>query len=335
MVGTSDSTAQSYQSAYQNIAQYYSGSCQFSCNNLIDNLSVIVEDTTITGGIKIEQNCYVDGACLLQNTTDAVASIMLSANNSAGASDAGGWLAGLANFDFANAVSFQDMRQLMNQAVSQKCNFTSNNDMENVVVYASGSGISGGILIDQTGNTSGSCTLNDMMEGTATATGQATNDAQSGKKAKSGMQWLGLVGIVAAIIVVIVVIVGAGHYFMCSGEDAKRKHPGLCGKAKSKRRRIKPPTKKPTKPGEPVQPSKPAVTVAPVEEEKIVQNFVFGDAKTAQTVMSNLGVSPPAPPPPKPQPKLTKQQKQKYTSMELKEFYPNFKGSDLGKDLIS
>lgn len=319
--GPSVSDSQSYQSAYQNIAQSYSGTCNFSCSNNLTDINVVAEGTTITGGIKIEQQCNVDGSCILQNTTDATASIMEAASNSAGASEAGSWLTGFNFGDYASALSYQDMRQLMNQNVTQSCGFSSSNDMKDVVVFASDSQISGGILISQTGDAGGACTLNDMMQATAAATAQATNDAQSGKKAKSGSQWIGIVAAMVGVVIVIVVVVGVLRYFVCKGKDAHKNHPTLCGKAppiKRKKRQRSPAGRAPS---------------AASDEGKIVQNFVFGDEKIAEKVISNLGYGVQQlieKQPLSKQQKIDKARKDKINSkIELDQFYPNFKGSEI------
>lgn len=257
MGGFSDSTAQSEQDAYQSITQQYMGICDFSCTNNMSNVTIVAEDSTING-IDISQACNVDGNCMLASTTDANASVFFSAQNSTSANDAGGWLDPL-NVDVSSASSYQDMRQQISQAVQQKAQFSTTNNMDNIVVYAARSTIGGtGIEISQAGDTSGSATLSNMMQGMANSTGMTTNDAQSGKKAMNVGQWAELAGIALGVIIIIVIIVGVVHYFIKSSKTI-------------------PPSGKPTKVT--VQPATTPSVITGGREGNITLNFSLGPEK--------------------------------------------------------
>lgn len=207
-MGLSQSNVLSVQEAEQQLQQSYNGSCNISCTNVNNNTTIDINNTTINGGITVEQVCSVDANCAISSTMDISASIFFSAKNSAGASSATGLLLGYApNADISNIGSYQEMRQLLSQSVMEECNVSTTNEMNNLTIFANNSVINGGIMVDQTGNITGGCALSNSMQMAATATGQVTNSAQSGKKAKPSLTWIiyAVVGIGVAIAVFTVV----------------------------------------------------------------------------------------------------------------------------------
>lgn len=205
-MGLSVSTASSTQEAVQNISQNFQGMCSFNCTNDITDVSVVINGSQFKGNIDFDQACAVDGQCQISSTMDAVASIFFSASNSAGASDAAPLLP-WPNADISNTSSYQSMRQSISQSNNEQCNLSSTNNMSNVLVFINNSAFAGDITFSQTGGTSGSCALQNTMDAAANATGEATDNAQSGKKAKSMSGILESVGVLVAVIIILIIIV--------------------------------------------------------------------------------------------------------------------------------
>lgn len=205
-MGVSQSTSNSTQDAIQNISQSFSGECSFNCTNSMNDISVIIKDSNYTGNIDFEQVCSVDGQCQIASAIDATSSILFNASNSASASNSVGILP-WPNFDAANASSYQNMRQNMTQSSNENCNLSSDDNMSNILVFMENTNFKGDIDFRQIGNVAGSCALNNSMDAVANATGDATNNAQSGKKSKSAVNLLEIGGIFILFIIFVVIIV--------------------------------------------------------------------------------------------------------------------------------
>lgn len=202
-MGISQSTASSTQEAIQNISQSYSGTCAIDCTNDINNVSVIIDHSNYTGDINFQQACSVDGQCQINSSMNAAASIFFTAANSASASNAVDVLP-WPNADFSNTSSYQSMRQNITQTNNETCKLSSSNNMSNILVFMEDTNYTGNINFSQIGNTTGACALTNSMDAVANATGESTNNAESGKKAKS---MSGSLEMVAAFVVLIVLIV--------------------------------------------------------------------------------------------------------------------------------
>jgi hypothetical protein len=204
---SSGSSSKSEQYGQSSVAQQYVGTCNVTCSNLASNIVIDLSNTTVDGGVNITQECTVDANCMFQVTQDATASVMFAASNSSNASDAGG-VVGVGNSDKSESDGYQDIRESINNSISQTCNLTSSNDLENVKIYAANSDLSGGINIDQSANAAGSCSMNASMTAAAYSSGQMQNESASGKYAK-GDKGESLVAI-ATILITIIILGGLG-----------------------------------------------------------------------------------------------------------------------------
>jgi hypothetical protein len=174
----SSSTTNSLQKGTAFLSQQYSGTCNINCNNTISDVSIDLIDSNVPGGISFNQSCSVNSNCVIGNTSTAISDIMFNATNSSNA-DVPSSVASLGDINLTTSNSVQTMDQTIIQGASQSCGLTSANDINNVSVFAEGSNI-GAISFNQTGNTSGGCTLNNTMNATAYASGISNNTATSG-----------------------------------------------------------------------------------------------------------------------------------------------------------
>lgn len=213
MGGISSTLNFSQQNANANLAQQYSGSCSVECNNKISDVDISFINSNIGGNLEISQTCSANGQCMFNNTMDAVSDVLYKASNSANAGNAAGLIPNF-NQDDAQNYSYQKIQQSVNQYISQKCNVSSANSMDNVQIFAANSNIGGNVVIGQQGEATGNCQLDSSMTASAYASGTIDNCAMTGKKVgmkkcsagKGGMSIASIVGVVVAFIVVIMVI---------------------------------------------------------------------------------------------------------------------------------
>lgn len=237
--GISSSCAQSTstQVANSNITQQFSGSCKITCQNIMDNVSAQIFNSSVRGGVNITQTCSVNGQCMIGNNSTAVSDILFKAANSATAGN---------TFPFIGAgnsknSTYQEINQNVQEYSTEKCDVGSINSMSNVDVYAANSSIEGGINIGQNGATNGNCALTNVMNATAQATGLSDNCAAAGKaskkKACSGKVGFGsliMYGIAGLIIFVIVMMIvkfmKGGDPLPCEKPDGTFLPQGPCKK---------------------------------------------------------------------------------------------------------
>ncbi len=211
-IGFSSSTVNNTQIANSNITQQFSGSCNITCQNKMSNASIISVNSHIEGGIQVTQACSVNGQCLIGNQSTAIADVVFKANNAATAA-----LSGI-GITISTTNSYQQINENIQTYVTENCTVSSTNDMNNVDVYSVNSSITGGIKIGQTGDATGNCTLTNIMNASATATGISDSCAASGKaskkkacsgKGKGGgigsIILYGIVGFIAFIVIMMIV----------------------------------------------------------------------------------------------------------------------------------
>ena len=203
MGGASSSSAQI---ANANITQQYSGTCKIKCNNEINGADIQTINSKV-GDIRVTQTCTVNGQCLMDSSSSALADVVFKAVNSAASS--------LGDLGGSDTKSYQEINENIQQYVSQKCDVGSSNSMNNISIFASGSYIPGGIEIKQEGDAHGGCALSNVMKATAKATGISDNCAAAGKSAKKkgcsgksgGIGTLILYGIIAVVLFVGIMMV--------------------------------------------------------------------------------------------------------------------------------
>jgi hypothetical protein len=192
------------------ITQNYSGTCKIACNNDIHGVDINVVNSNIVGGLTVSQKCDVDGQCYFSTTQDATANIISKANNSSNAKNVE---TGIGNSDYSSIDNRQYNKIAVNQAISQKCDEETFNDITDMNVYVGNSNIQGGVAILQSGNLKGNCTMNSNMKAVALASSIADNKSMSGKDKKGefcgnkGSKFAMIAGIVGFIVLLLIVFV--------------------------------------------------------------------------------------------------------------------------------
>jgi len=175
-MGNSTSKIYSEQNAELFLTQQFSGTCNVTCQNAMDNINIDIINTTIGGGIELDQTCATNASCLIGSTTNAQADVLFKANNSTNASDSGYFKS-----DDADISSIQNIRENINQSTEEDCDISSYNQMNNISIFAANSTIGGDISISQNASTQGQCQLNNNLSASALAAGLQKNTATSGK----------------------------------------------------------------------------------------------------------------------------------------------------------
>lgn len=218
-MGLNISTINSGQSASAFINQQYSGECDINCTNTMNNVDVNIRNSYIGGNVDISQACSVNGQCLFSTNMDAAADLIFKGTNSSSAQATSAWLGQFGNIDNANINSYQNLSENINQVISQHCNISSSNNMNNIDVFAQGSYIGGDIDVSQYGNVRGGCALNTTMNASAIASGTQDNCAAAGKKAKKTCGGKGgkspvTLGLILAIVIILIIgFVIVSRYF--------------------------------------------------------------------------------------------------------------------------
>ena len=209
--GWSDSTINDPQSANSQIAQRYSGTCQISCANEIDDASIAIINSSVGGDVGVTQSCSANAQCIFDATQSALADTIFKATNSSSAA-----LRYLSiGITTSNINSPQTISESISQSVAESCKLSSINDMNDVSIFAANSQIGGSVVIGQIGDVQGGCTLETQMQASALASGTTNDCAETGSKKSCGGKGgkssigryvlYGLVGIVLFMVVMFVI----------------------------------------------------------------------------------------------------------------------------------
>lgn len=216
MGGVASASASATEVANANITQQYSGTCKISCNNTMTDANITLINDAIGGDVRLTQSCSVNGQCMFNTSQSAITDIALKANTAAS-----GALSGL-GITFSDTMSYQEINTNIQQYVNHTCSVSSSNDMNNINIFAANSEIGGGVIIDQTGNVKGGCSLNAMMGATSKATAIADTCSAAGKSAKKKscggkggsigtFVLYGIVGLVVFVVIMMMVKFARGN----------------------------------------------------------------------------------------------------------------------------
>jgi len=214
-MGLSISKATAEATINQSLINSYAGTCDFKCDNKISNVYVDVVNTTIEGGLKIEQQCSSDGTCSINTSMDSLVDTVAKAAASSNAKDVG-ILQGI--LDKSESDSRVVINNFLDQEVYDKCSVESSNDMSNINIFAVNAQIDGGILIGQIGTVVGSCSFQTTMKAVQKASGTANATSLSGKdkcgECCSACSGIGMIAMYVGIGLVVIVVLGVAAYII-------------------------------------------------------------------------------------------------------------------------
>jgi hypothetical protein len=177
VLGISSASSKNYTSINNAITQQYSGSCDFSCNNSIKNTNIDIVNSTVEGGINLENACSIDGVCSISSSMDAVSDILYKASQSTNAS-----APGILSIEVSESDTITHVSQAIDQSVMEQCNVQASNDIVNTQIFAANSNISGGINIKNNAQVKGNCVLSNVMKAMESASLTIDQVSAAGKK---------------------------------------------------------------------------------------------------------------------------------------------------------
>lgn len=212
------SNSSSSQTANSYISQQFSGTCDVSCQNVMEGVSVTLIGSNIGGNVGISQTCSTNAQCIIGSTLDSISDIQFTTANSSNAQNGNSIIPSAGSFSYSNSDSRQAINQSINQSSNEQCNVSSTNTMNNISIFAQNSNVGGNISLDQSASTQGSCQLSNGMSAAAAASGISTNTAKSGKDKKSGVSIYAIIG---GIVVLLIVIFGIGKVASSYSQSSK------------------------------------------------------------------------------------------------------------------
>lgn len=210
--GRSTNTATVQQTANAEITQRYTGVCNIQCIASTSNVSVIIIDSNIEGGITVTNECSLDATCNMNATQQASNQASLQYFGVQEASTAPGLSAQFGSTAKNTIYASQTFNLETNQILTQECNLVSSADLTNVTIYAQSSNLTGGITVANSASNGGACVLEASMVATSEATGLVENNqtAKGTKVAKKGNNksaiWIWIGAIIIAIIIIFIII---------------------------------------------------------------------------------------------------------------------------------
>jgi hypothetical protein len=199
----SSAQARSTVDAQGDITQQFSGSCDISCSNSINNATINLENAWFSE-FDITQSCNINADCNIDSNATAVSDVLAKASSQADLSG---------NIPLWNALVSQsktdssiDIKQKIMQNTQEKCHFNSANEINNLTLNANNANMSK-ISVNQVGNVSGGCTLSNLLEASAKATGLADSTARNGKQKKGPKgKKTSSIGLIIFFIIVVVLV---------------------------------------------------------------------------------------------------------------------------------
>lgn len=219
---------ESVQDSAQTINQQYTGTCNVQCQNINSGSSITCLNCNIGGNVEVEQSCAANGNCLFNTNQQATADTIFKATQVAANTPQSIWEKLIPGIDVSSAttLSRQNIVEDINESVSQACSISSVNQLENTNVFLANTNVGGNILIDQSGQTQGSCALNSMMSANAYASGTVNNCSATGKKASKTCSGKGGKKIGSTIVWFIVGIALVVIFFIIAKVIGSRKKKG-------------------------------------------------------------------------------------------------------------
>lgn len=202
-MGISSSTeSKSIVEAQASIAQQYSGECSISCSNVMDNTTVNLENAYFSD-FNITQSCNINANCMMSSNAGAITDIMAKSGSQADLSGDIPIFKSLVNKSKSDSIV--TMKQEILESVQQKCEMKNSNEMRNVTINANNPSFTK-ISVNQLGNVTGGCTMSNLLNASALASGQADSTARNGKekKGKNG-KIVSSIGIIVLLMVIVVV----------------------------------------------------------------------------------------------------------------------------------
>ena len=216
-IGVTKNNTDIIQEANSEVAQKFTGICDIQCVSVTTNVSLIIVDSNIEGGITINNECSLDATCAINSSMSATN----EANLEFFGQQQGQNLAEVGTFTYtaigvtANSVyNEQKMNLVTTQSVYQECDLGASASLSDINIYAQNSSITGGISIANSASNSGACTLEAALTADNVAsglvqtkqTGQTTKAGKKGDGKNKGALWT-WIGAIAGVLILAYIII--------------------------------------------------------------------------------------------------------------------------------
>jgi len=201
---------QSKQIAVNTLAQKFSVNCGLSCDKIIDGKRFEFKKDA-DGGFSIEEQCSVNGDCLMESSVGALANLLYAFPSSSNATEAGrGLPSGFpGEKDWSDiAWSRQEANTSGSQTLLNDCNVTKTDSISNVEWLMTDQKFEGPIAIVHGESLENSCMLSKTLTASALAIATEDTTATSGKNKKKMKG--GTLLIVVSVLLGSVVLFGRG-----------------------------------------------------------------------------------------------------------------------------
>lgn len=182
------------QKTLNSITQSSKATCTTTCSQIQSGNVVFVNGSTV-GNITFNQQCTVDATCQITNSIEASATAVQKVLQSSSAKPTTFYF-GLMSVNTNVNSNVQELSNIIAQSMDSACDNGASQVQSGNLVYVNNS-TTGDIGFNQNTNLTSQCVLSNLATATANATQQADQIAEAG----------GLSGIIIAIIVIAIVIV--------------------------------------------------------------------------------------------------------------------------------
>lgn len=185
-----------------NIAQTFSANCNISCHKVIDGKTIKFKDGK---KFRIDKQCTVKGACLMDATIGALSNLEFAASHSSNTKDARKGKIGLPGEDNpAIARSRQELNTTITQTAVDRCNTDAADKISDVVFLTTRRTFAGPMALVQAETTKPSCVLSRALDASALATITSNNASTRGKDQKRSMNtalWIAVAAVVSGSVI--------------------------------------------------------------------------------------------------------------------------------------
>jgi len=204
-LGISSNTVDVDQNVMNNILSETSTVCAASCTAVQSGDVIVVQNSSIGGGIGFTESCTVNASCVMNNSIDTQIQNILSSITQQSNKAVTDFLGDLAWNDQTNSANFkQNVTNNVTQVISSTCNadiaFSQNNDL----LYVSNTGASGFVGFQIGANNSASANASCAMSNTSRTV--VYNNVQA--QANQSNTDIGVFAMIAMAVVVVILIGG-------------------------------------------------------------------------------------------------------------------------------
>ena len=193
-----------------NMARTFSSDCNISCHKVIDGETIKTKDGK---HFRIDKQCPVKGACLMDATLGSLSNLEFAASHSSNAKNARKGRLGLPGEDDPAIVrSRQELNTTITQTAVDRCNTDNADKISDVVFLTTRRTFAGPVALVQAETTKPSCVLSRALDASALATITSNHASVRGKDQKRSLStalWVAIAAVVSGGVISAVAISGA------------------------------------------------------------------------------------------------------------------------------